>query len=267
MALLLGAAVEVAEPAFDHRYADWGAFLDSVVEVTPDGTRSSVDYARAARLQDTLKDILARWSAVSRDNFDGWSNDQQLAFLINAYNAWTIALILTEYPDLESIKDLGSLFSSPWKQRFVPLFDRTVSLDHIEHDLIRGEFDDPRIHFAVNCASCGCPALRTEPYRPTRLDEQLSEARDRFLADRTRNRLRAGTKTAEISPIFKWYGEDFEARSGSVRSYLAEHGRALADTAEERDLLASGTYRIRYTDYDWQLNDVNRCPEEAGPDR
>ena len=92
--------------------------------------------------------------------------------MINAYNAWTVEFILTKYPDLDSIKDLGSFFNSPWDKEFIPLLGKTVSLNDIEHGLIRGSdrYNDPRIHFAVNCASIGCPALREEAYTGDKLN-------------------------------------------------------------------------------------------------
>ena len=115
---------------------------------------------------------LAATSAVSRAEFDRWVPADQLAFLVNAYNAWTVQLVLQGYPKIASIRDLGSLLQSPWKKRFVPLLGETRSLDEIEHSLIRGSgrYREPRAHFALNCASVGCPALRPEAYvgRPAR---------------------------------------------------------------------------------------------------
>lgn len=118
-----------------------------------------------------------------------------MAFLINAYNAATVALILTRYPELDSIKELGSLLRSPWKRRFVDLLGARRSLDDIEHELLREapDFAEPRIHFAVNCASLGCPALRPEAYEAERLEAQLADQTRRFLRDRSRNRLADGS--------------------------------------------------------------------------
>ena len=168
-------------------------------------TRSA---SRADR--DQLADYLGQLAAVSSREFQQWSRADRLAFLINTYNAWTVELILTEYPDISSIRDLGSLFRSPWSRRFVSLFGEMVSLDHIEHELIRGPdgFQEPRIHFAVNCASVGCPALRQEAYVGDRLESQLEDATGRFLADRSRNRLDGDV--LRVSEIFDWYEEDFE---------------------------------------------------------
>lgn len=116
-------------------------------------------------------------SRVDQLEFDQWSTRQQLAFLINAYNAWTVELILEKWPDIDSIKDLGGIFSSPWRKEFISLLGEKRSLDNIEHDLIRGSgrYQDPRIHFAVNCASIGCPALRAEAYTGAKINQQLDQ--------------------------------------------------------------------------------------------
>jgi hypothetical protein len=139
------------------------------------------------------------------------------------------------------------------EKSFIPLLGQTRSLDDIEHGLIRakGAFEEPRIHFAVNCASVGCPALRPDAYTAARLDAQLADATRRFLADRTRNRLADGT--LEVSSIFKWYGDDFE-RAGGLRAFLASQGKALGLTDAERQGLRDGSLKIVFLDYDWRLN-------------
>ena len=125
------------------------------------------------------------------------SSDEQFAFYINAYNAWTIKLILSDYPGIKSIKDLGSFFSSPWKKEIAHLDGKKVSLDYIEHDILRPRFKDPRIHFAVNCASKSCPPLLWEPYRGDILDRQLTTVTERFINDPQRNRLQGETLYVE----------------------------------------------------------------------
>lgn len=155
---------------------------------------------------------------MTRADFDGWPQAQRRAFLINAYNAFTVDLILTRYPKLKSIRDLGSLFSSPWKQSFFTLFGEEQSLDGIEHGLLRGapDFDDPRIHFAVNCASIGS-ALRPEAYWAEVLDAQLEDQTRRFFGDRTRNRFDATSATLYLSSILDWYAELSNAPSAAAR--------------------------------------------------
>lgn len=240
---------------FDH--GQWDGLLQRHVKVLGEGKASQVDYQGMQQARDELRAYLDALAAVSRDRYRQWDTAEQLAFLINAYNAWTVELILTGYPALDSIRDLGSLFRSPWSRRFVNLFGEQVSLDTLEHDLIRGPqgFGEPRIHFAVNCASIGCPALREEAYRGDRLDSQLEDATRRFLADSSRNRLDGGTLW--ISEIFDWYAEDFEQGwrgTFSVAQFLARYSDALQLSPAVTESLRRGEIRLRYLDYDWRLN-------------
>ena len=188
--------------------------------------------------------------------------DQQLAFLINAYNANMIELVLTRYPKIGSIWDFGKIFNNPFKNRFIKLFGRDYSLDMIEHETIRakGVYDDPRIHMAVNCASIGCPMLREEAYVGDRLERQLEEQVVRFLSDRSRNRYNAAANVLEVSEIFKWYREDFESGYRGIRSreqFFAKYARELADGAGEQAIREQKA-AIGHLDYDWRLNDVKK---------
>ena len=258
---LVALAVARGAEAFDHTHAAWTAVLADHVRVSAGGQSSVFDYAALARRREGLDDYLADLSRVPAAEFDGWSAHRRLAFLVNAYNAFTIAKVLTRYPDLQSIRDFGTVFGNPWKDRFFVLLGRRMSLDDLEHGLIRapGAFEDPRIHFAVNCASVGCPMLREEAYDAGRLDAQLDEQVARFLSDRGRNRHRREDDVLEISPLFDWYREDFERGwhgHVSVRRFLAQHAQALALDATLAGRLAAGEIRIEYGEYDWRLNDV-----------
>jgi hypothetical protein len=204
-----------------------------------------------------LTGYLDQLAKISREQFDSWPKDDQLAFLINAYNAWTVELILTKYPDLESIKDLGTLFQSPWKKKFIPLLGEKRSLNDIEHGLIRGSgrYNDPRIHFAVNCASIGCPALRNQAYQGDILEKQLEEATTLFLSDKSRNRLNDGELL--VSSIFKWYREDFERGwrgAADLPQFLALYKNSLGLGDAEAGKLAAGNIAIGFLAYDWKLN-------------
>ncbi|MDT8309942.1 MAG: DUF547 domain-containing protein [Methylophaga sp.] len=246
-----------AAQAFDHQI--WDELLQRNVVVIDGGQFTQTDYTGFQNQRQDLKRYLDMMSAVSRAAFDKWSKQKQLAFLINAYNAWTIELILTQYPDVNSIKDLGSFLSSPWKRDFIPLFGRDVSLDHIEHDLIRGSglYNEPRIHFTVNCASIGCPALRNEAYTAELLDAQLAQQTQLFLQDRSRNRLDGNR--LQVSAIFKWYREDFEQgwrNTDSLAAFLALYADALVLDATQQKKLRQGEIAIDFLDYDWQLNDT-----------
>lgn len=242
---------------FDHGI--WNELLQAHVRVQEEGRASQVDYAGLAVERTKLMGYLQQMAAVQVEDFDSWTLSDQLAFLLNGYNGWTVELILGKYPDVESIKDLGSFIQSPWKKKFIPLLGETRSLDDIEHGLIRGSgrYKDPRIHFAANCASIGCPALRAEAYRGADLERQLSEATTLFLRDRSRNRLNG--RVLEVSSIFKWYREDFAMgwRSfSSLTDFFAGYAQALDLTAADVRALVCGEIKIEFLDYDWRLNGV-----------
>lgn len=236
----------------------WDSLLRKHVIVLPGGLATQADYAGFKSDRAVLKQYLSASSSVSRPEFERWNQAEQLAFLLNVYNAWTVELILTAYPDLASIKDLGTLLQSPWKKRFIPLLGETRSLDDVEHGMIRGSgrYQEPRIHFAANCASIACPALRPEAYVGNRLDAQLEDATRKFLADRSRNRLEG--ETLKVSSIFKWYRDDFEKGwrgANSLGRFLALYRDALALGADSANRLAAGKMEIDFLSYDWRLND------------
>lgn len=249
--------------ALDQQHAAWTELLSRHVAWNSEGTASSVDYAGFEIDRGALTSYLDQLSAVTRDGFDAWSQAERRAFLINAYNAHTVELILSKYPKLESIRDLGSLFKSPWKQEFFELFGTPQTLDGIEHGLLRGaaDYDDPRIHFAVNCASVGCPALRPEAYRGADLDQQLQDQTRRFLRDRTRNRYDAQAEALQLSRIFDWYADDFDKAfrgASSLGAFLALYREALGLDEASAARLAAGEIDIEFLEYDWALNDQAR---------
>ena len=233
----------------------WDALLKKHVITLQGGQVTQVNYAGMQQDKSRLGTYLQSTSAVSRSEFERWNKNEQLAFLINSYNAWTVSLILSEYPNVKSIKNLGSFFQSPWKKSFIPLLGETRSLDDIEHTLIRGSgrYNDPRVHFAVNCASIGCPALRSEAYQAERLDSQLDEATRLFLADRNRNRVVG--QSLQVSSIFKWYREDFEKGWRgfySLNDFFVFYYQAL--DVNHANIQKLKKMNIEFLDYDWRLN-------------
>ena len=257
--VLLGTAHAArAGQGFDREHAAWTALLASHVRWNAAGIASTVDYAGVARDRAALDAYRAALAAVTRNELDAWPEADRLAFLVNAYNAHTIALVLTRYPDLASIKDLGGWITSPWKQRFFELLGEPRSLDDVEHRMIRGGVGarEPRVHFALNCASVGCPALRPEAYRGDALEAQLADQTRRFLSDRTRNRFDAAAGRLEVSKIFDWYGDDFVRAAGSVGRFLARHAALLSDDAGARVNIEAAAVPIVFLDYDWALNDA-----------
>ena len=202
-----------------------------------------VDYQGFKQDENRLDDYL---NLLEKVNPDILNRNEKFAFYINAYNAWTIKLILTGYPGVKSIKDLGGWFSSPWKKKFVRINGKVITLDDIEHGILRPEFRDPRVHFAVNCASKSCPPLRPEAYTGSRLDNQLNDAAKSFINDSKSNYLRGDD--LYISRIFKWFGEDF---GNDLISFFIQYAQGdlrsgLMQRKENID--------IHYLDYDWSLN-------------
>jgi hypothetical protein len=256
--LVLFASLAGAQ-AFDHNYAAWDALVKQHVKWLPDNKQSRVDYAAFAKDRAELKKVLDAMSAVSKDEFDKWPQPQRAAFLINAYNAFTVELILTKYPNLKSIKDLGSFIKSPWKIEFFSLLGEPRYLDWIEHERLRPKYGDPRVHAAVNCASIGCPALRNEAFTAAELDAQLEDGMQRFLGDQTRNRVAGGK--LEVSSIFKWFREDFEKGQkgfAQVEDVFARYATQLTDKPEEQAALKAKSLPLTFLDYDWSLNSVDR---------
>jgi hypothetical protein len=228
-------APESSRAAVDHNlYAD---LLGKYVQ------NGAVDYRGFKNEEAKLDQYL---TLLEKTDVNVLSRDEQFAFYINAYNAWTIKLILTRYPDIKSIKDLGSIFKSPWKKKIARIDGNTVTLDHIEHDILRPQFKDPRVHFAVNCASKGCPPLRSEPYRSSALEQQLNEMTTAFINDEHQNRLEQ--QTLYVSSIFKWFSEDFnDDVVGFFLKYAkGDLGKQLKDNQNK--------IKVKYLDYDWSLN-------------
>lgn len=262
--LLLACVVALAltsapSHALDHQHQAWSAMLKRHVVWLPGGHESQVSYSGFKRDHAALKAYLETLSAVSQDEFGTWPKAQRLAFLINAYNGYTVELILSRYPDLKSIRELGSVFSSPWKKRFFTLLGQPRSLDDIEHGMIRakGAYDDPRIHMAVNCASIGCPALRDEAYVEQQLDQQLEDQVQRFVSDRKRNRYNADTGALEVSKIFDWYGEDFSRGYRgwtSVKGFFAHYANLLSDDPTVQTRLREMRAPVKFLEYDWALS-------------
>ncbi|WP_422360696.1 DUF547 domain-containing protein [Reichenbachiella sp.] len=177
---------------------------------------------------------------------DSWNDNEKLTYWINVYNALTIQLILKYYP-VKSIKDIGSTIqipfvNTPWDVECFEVNDKELSLNNIEHGIIRKEFDEPRIHFALVCAAVSCPKLLNEAYEANRLDEQLTTQTKSFLANTSKNKI--STDRLELSKIFNWYGGDFR-KNGTLVDFLNQY------TSVEIDKKA----KTSFMDYDWGLNE------------
>jgi hypothetical protein len=173
-----------------------------------------------------------------------WSADEQKAYWINAYNAFTVALILKHYP-VKSIKDIGGKIykvNTPWDIKFVNIGGKKYDLNNIEHGILRKKFDDPRIHFALVCASISCPRLRSEAYTAAQLNTQLDDDGRNFLNDKSKNRV--NTEKAELSKYFSWYKGDF-TKNGSLADYINKYSVTKINT----------NTKISHLDYNWSLNE------------
>ena len=231
---------------FDHEHAAWTVVLSRYVR------RGVVDYVGFRRDgQPALSAYLASLERVCPGEHVSWTRAQKLAFWINAYNAYTVRLILDNYP-IESIREIGFLPSAAFRTDFIPmekLRGATLSLDDIEHEILRKEIGDSRTHFAIVCASKSCPVLRSEAYRAPIIDRQLDNAARGFLRDPTRNRYNASARTLWLSSIFDWFRDDFERSAGTLEAFVARYADETTASA-----LRAGGVRLEFLDYDWSLN-------------
>ena len=207
------------------------------------GANGHVNYkgfkSEEAQLEKYL-DILR----AAHPNTEKWSKDERLAYWINAYNAFTIELIIKNYP-CKSIKDLGGAIykvNTPWDIKYITIQGITYDLNNIEHDIIRKEFNEPRIHFAVNCASVSCPNLRNEAFVASRLNEQLDDQARKFINDKSKNNISANS--VQLSKLFTWFKADF-TKQGTVVDFINRYSTVkLSDKA-----------KIDYLEYNWNLNE------------
>lgn len=193
-----------------------------------------VDYAGFKKDEAKLNRYLQKLSENPVQ--DDWSSSEKLAYWINAYNGFTVKLIVENYP-VSSIRDLHG--GNPWKVEWIELDGKTYSLDNIEHDIIRPKFNDPRIHFAVNCAAQSCPPLHNHAYTAGKLDQQLDQQTRRFINNPKYNKL--SPDRVALSKIFEWYAQDF----GNLTSFLNKY--AEADIKEDA--------KVTYLEYSWKLNE------------
>ncbi|MBT4761083.1 MAG: DUF547 domain-containing protein [Bdellovibrionaceae bacterium] len=236
--------------AFDHSHKSFNAILQKYVKIH--GKQSLFDYKSMKHNNSKLPIYLKSISAVNKKEYKKFLKKQKLAFLINAYNGFTIQLILDNYP-VKSIKDIGSFFSSTWKKKFFTFLGKKSHLDNIEHGMIRKQFNEPRIHFAVNCASIGCPSLQAKAFTEHNLEELLEAGTKNFLSNKVKNRLNKKNKKLKLSKIFKWYGEDFEKKFGSIEKFVAKY---MSKDIVDQKAIAQKMFEIDWTDYDWSLNKV-----------
>ena len=257
-----------AEDGFDHTYRAYGAMLRAHVE----GTR--VDYATLLGNRAQLDAVVETFGDVTADELADWSEPEQIAYWINTYNTFTLHAIIDHYPiqsrffqtwlswtPRNSIKQIAGVWTTlRWRAA-----GADMTLDDIEHETLRKLYEEPRIHFALNCASVGCPPLRREPYVGDRLDRQLVLAARDYLA--SEQGLAVDGTTLHVTHLLDWWNEDFvDQYAHLVDADVSERDRVILGVIakygppEGSRLAQSGTARVEFLKYDWSLNDTSATP-------
>jgi hypothetical protein len=251
--LLVGLALAAPRSGeFDQRHERWSEVLSACVR--GDG----FDYKKLKNDRAKLEAYLGSLEAVMPEEFAGWKREQQFAFWIDAYNAYTVKRVVDAYP-IASIKDLGDDKQSVWDQEFIPLGrlfpeagDRKLTLNDLENRILRPKFKDARVHAAINCASRSCPPLLGEAFVAEKLDRQLDAQVERWLGDPERNRFDRKSGTVLVSKVFDWFKDDFVREADSVRRWIEVHAPGA-----ERDWLSNAKeLKIEFLDYSWKLNEA-----------
>lgn len=204
-----------------------------------------VDYKGLGKERAKLKSYLKMLESNVPQK--SWTEEEKLAYWINAYNAFTLELILDNYP-VKSIKDIGAYIkipfvNTPWDIKFINIGDEEYDLNNLEHGIIRKEFEEPRIHFALVCAAVSCPKLQNRAYLPEKLDAQLTKAAKEFIGNPAKNEIKNGGKV-KLSKLFNWYGGDFTKKM-SLEEYISQYS----------DVKLNKGANIDWKDYDWTLNE------------
>jgi hypothetical protein len=243
-----GRKVETTVVRDTGRHAQFNRLLSHYVD-----EEGQVDYARLKQHADSVLAPYLR--QLTEMNPAGWSRDARLAFWMNAYNAYTLKLIVDHYP-VPTIwattpgPAKPSKENSPFALKLGTVADTARTLDEIEHEIIRGRFDEPRIHFALVCAAVSCPRLRQEAFTGPRLDAQLDDQARTFLHDVSKNRIPAEDDRIALSRILKWYGQDFGPSTDALQRYVARYFEG-----QVRDRLSRADYTVDFLPYDWALNE------------
>lgn len=212
--------------------------------------KKHVDQKGMVNYQGMLKDSLElnEYLNLLRENHpneENWSVDERLAYWINAYNAFTVRLIIRNYP-VKSIKDIAGkipFVNTPWDIQFIQIEDETYDLNNLEHGIIRKEFDEPRIHFVLVCAAMSCPKLRNEAFTAEKLEAQLEEEAIYFFNNPAKNEI--STEKIKISKLLDWYWGDFKGIAKSRVEYVNRYSTTKVNVDAEVDFM----------DYQWELNE------------
>ncbi len=232
-----------------------------------------VDYKGLKAQSHKLDEFAATLAKLDRKDYEKWTDNEKIAFWINAYNALTLRAIIDHYPIQSSFfrslrfpKNSIRQIPGVWDELKFTVMNEPITLDGIEHDTLRAKFDEPRIHMALVCAAMGCPPLRNKPYIGEKLDAQLNNQSNRFLGNPKQFRIDRDKRTVYLSSIFKWFGNDFVKKFGTDRQFAgySDSERAVLNFISkfvkpgDRTYLERGGYSIDYLDYDWSLNEQQR---------
>jgi hypothetical protein len=248
LCLLLAASLSARAAGFDHTYKRYAEVLTNCVK------EGRIDYRDLSLSHSDLEKAIKEMAQVTEPEFTAWPRAKETAYCINLYNACAMMFIATNYPT-SNVRALGKITESPWKMAFVPLFGTKVSLDFLQHNILRKRLFEPRHHFALVFGAMGYPPARPEPYRPDTLDTQLDDQARLFLKDDKNNQIDFKRNVMWLSPLFKWFGEDFTNRTAIttyVRPYL-ETNTAAQVTAT---LKGGEEFKVDYNDFDWSMNDT-----------
>lgn len=243
--LLAGSILAMlAAPAMADTTSDYSEVLTRHLSAGPDGV-TLFDYAAAKENGDhaTIKAFIMEQAALKPSTF---SAPEATAYWANLYNAITLDVVLDDYP-IESIRSLGLFSSGPWKRDVVTVEGETLSLDNIEHDILRVDYASPYIHYMVNCASIGCPNLRDELWTADTLEADWNDAASAYI-NSDRGVMIRDDGRIKISKIYKWFDDDFGDDDDDLRAHLAKHA-----TGERLKALSDGN-KFKGSHYDWDLN-------------
>ncbi len=238
------------EQEFDLKY-----YADTLQKYV--NSSGQVNYEKLKNNRQKLDQFNAGLGAVTPEMYKTWTEEEKIAFWLNAYNSLTLESIINNYP-VKSIRDIPGV----WKGQKFNVMAQEMTLDQIEHEVLRKQFNEPRIHMALVCASIGCPPLKMEPYTGEKLDKQLAQQSRRFLSNAEHFRIDSQNKKVYVSSIFKWFGEDFEKTYGQSQNLKGLNPKETAFinfiqnhlNQTDQKYLSSGGYQITYLNYDWSLN-------------
>ena len=233
-------------------YQNYNNILQSYVS-----DRGLVNYQQLQANRQELDRFNQSFAMVSPETYNSWSEEEKLAFLINAYNSFTLQSIIDQNPLKKSIRDISGV----WKRRKFAIAGREKTLDNIEHDIIREEFNEPRIHMALVCAAMSCPILRKEAYTAEELDAQLDDQTRKFITSSQGFKIDRDQNIVYLSSIFKWFGKDWIANykienkfTGSKKEKAVLNFISQYLNPQDLQYLEQGKYKISYLKYDWSLN-------------